>query len=252
MTASSSRIRKFVTLSDIHFPYEDKETLALVRAFLSDFHPDELYLNGDIFDCPQISKYARSRKEVVSTGSLQEHIDLGHEGLALITDAASARKNFFIKGNHEYRWEPYLGTRAPEIASLRALDFDQVFDLKGWTTCEYGEGFWVTEDLFMYHGEAIGKGWLDKERQKSGTCTITGHHHQQGVSYHTDRTRTYKNVGQGCLCQLNPPYLRTPPSWQQGFVYGYIFGQEKFRAIEVEIVHGSTGRWMAPEGQLYK
>lgn len=245
-------MRTFVALSDIHFPYEDPDAMKLVLEFLEDFHPDELYLNGDIWDMPQISKYAMRRGELLKTGNLQAHLDHGIEGVAKLIEAAGARRNYLALGNHEDRWDAYLGSQAKELASLKCLEFDQVFKLQGIAWKKYGDGFWLNNQLFLYHGEAIGASWTDKERAKIGGSSITGHQHKQGVTYHRDRARTYKNIGQGCLCRLDPPYLRTPPNWQQGFVYGYIFDADKFRAIEVEIVQGVDEVWMAPEGKMYR
>ena len=244
-------MRTFVALSDIHFPYEDPQALTLVRAFLKDFRPDELILNGDIYDMPQISKYHMRRNEVLKTGNIQDHLDHGEEGVSLLVDAAGATKNKFALGNHEDRWDAYLGSQAKELASMRCLEFEKVFNLQSFEWKKYGDGFWLNDRLFIYHGESLGASWTDKERQKVGASSITGHQHKQGVTYHRDRSRSYKNIGQGCLCQLNPPYLRTPPNWQQGFAYGYILDDDKFRAIETEIVHGEDEVWMCPEGELY-
>lgn len=245
-------IKSFVALSDIHYPYEDPQAMALVTKFLKDFQPDELYLNGDIWDMPQISKYAQRRTEVLRTGNIQDHLDHGIRGVHSLVDAAKPRRTRLALGNHEDRWEAYLGSEAKALVSLKCLDFDKVFQLKGIEWKKYGDGYWLNDRLFLYHGEALGANWTDKERQKIGGSSITGHQHKQGVTYHRDRSRTYKNIGQGCLCQLNPPYLRTPPSWTQGFVYGYIIDDDKFRAIETEIVRGENEIWMAPEGVLYR
>lgn len=245
-------MRSFVALSDIHFPYEDPKALKLVMKFLRDFHPDELYLNGDIYDMPQISKYSMRRTELLKTGDVQSHLDYGNEQVSKLIDAAGAKRNFFALGNHEDRWEAYLGSEAKALASLRALEFEQVFNLKGIKWKKYGDGFWLNDSLFMYHGSFVGPNWTAKERAHTGSSTITGHQHQQGVSYHKDRSRAYKNIGQGCLCRLDPPYLRTPPNWQQGFVFGYIYDDDKFRAIEAEIVQGEDDVWMSPEGVMYR
>lgn len=245
-------MRTFVALSDIHFPHEDPQAIKLVEQFLRDFHPDELYLNGDIWDMPQISKYAVRRTELLRSTDIQDDLDHGIEGVARLIDAAAPRKTCLALGNHEERWETYLGSQAKAIAGLRCLDFDKLFQLQGIDWKKYGEGFWLNDRLFLYHGFNIGVNWTDKEREGAGASTITGHKHQQRVTYHRDRSRTYKNIGQGCLCKLNVPYLRTPPNWQQGFVYGYIIDNDKFRAIETEIVRGEDEIWMAPEGQIYR
>jgi UDP-2,3-diacylglucosamine pyrophosphatase LpxH len=244
--------KSFVTISDIHYPYQDAAALKLVTMFLKDFHPHELYFNGDIYDMPQISKYSMRRAELLKTTSVQEHLDIGNEGVARLVDAAGARKNRFTLGNHEDRWEMYLGSEAKALASLRCLEFDKVFQLDKMEWKKYGDGFWLNDRLFLYHGTFINVNWTDTERQRIGASTITGHMHKQRVTYHTDRSKTYKSIGQGCLCKLDPPYLRIPPNWQQGFAYGYLMDSEKFITKEVEIIEGDGYKWMMPEGKLYR
>lgn len=245
-------MKSFVSLSDIHYPYEDPDAMKLVTQFLKDFKPDVLLFNGDIHDMPHISKYAVGRRELLKQTPLQDHLDHGIEGMHKLIDAARPREVKYALGNHEERWEPYLGSKAPELASLKCLEFDKVFKLDGIEWKRYGDGFWLNDRLFVYHGGYVGANWTEKERKAIGASSITGHQHKQGVSYFTDRSRSYKNIGQGCLCKLNPPYLKTPADWQQGFVYGWIIDDDKFRAIETEIVRGADEIWMCPEGQVYR
>jgi predicted phosphodiesterase len=247
-------VKSFVSLSDIHYPYEDPKAMELVRQFLKDFQPDEVVLNGDIFDCPTISKYSPRRAELVKEISLQEQLDHGTEKLEELRDCAPHAEWHFVEGNHEDRFQAYLGSKARELASLNCLDFDKLakLDELKMSHTRYGEGIALNDRLFVYHGQYVGANWTDKERSQAGCSTITGHQHQQRVTYHRDRSRSYKNVGQGCLCSMNPPYLRTPPNWQQGFVYGYIIDEDKFRVIETEIVRGEHEVWMAPDGEVYR
>lgn len=241
-----------MVLSDIHFPYEDPQALELVKQFLQDFRPHTLVLNGDIWDMPQISKYTRRKSELKDPLNLQEHLDYGDRGVTAIVEAARPDETLLILGNHEDRWDSYLGSQARELSSLQCLDFEKLFNLDRFKWTTYGRGFWLNGSLFVYHGSFTGaSNWTDRERMAAGASTITGHMHQQKVTYFRDRSRTYKNIAQGCLCKLNAPYLKTPPNWQQGFVYGYLWDEDKFRAIETEIVQGEDSIWMSPESTMY-
>ena len=247
------KIERFVSISDIHFPYEDPAAMVLVEKFLDDFRPDRLVINGDAVDAPMLSKYQPRRVEVVWATNLQEHLDHANSGLDRILRLAG--RTDWVDGNHEDRLEIYLGSRAPELGSLRSLSMQELLGLPARRVAyhNYGSGVYLAPDLFVYHGRYIGSQWTDKERVAAGVSTITGHQHKQRVTYHSDRQRRYKNVGQGCLCKLNPPYSPTPPDWQQGFVHGYVWGGNRFRVIETEIVRSHEGTvWMAPEGVVYE
>ena len=178
--------------------------MSLVEKFLDDFRPDRLVINGDCIDAPMLSKYQPRRVEVVRATNLQEHLDHANAGLDRLLEKAG--KTDWIDGNHEDRLETYLGSRAPELGSLRSLSMSELLGLQARRVAYhgYGDGVYLAPDLFVYHGRYIGGRWTDKEGLAAGASTITGHQHKQGVTYRTDRQRRYKNVGQGCLCKLDP------------------------------------------------
>lgn len=245
-------MKSFVSLSDIHYPYEDKDAMILVKKFLADFHPDILILNGDIYDCPQLSKYSQRHKEAANSRQLGDDLAYGLRQLGELIDLANPQQTHFISGNHEDRLNSYVGRNAPAIASVINLDTGQLFAPPTSTFYPYGSGLWLTDSLFVYHGTRIGINWTAAEQRDVGASTITGHQHRQGVTYHRDRSRQYKNVGQGCLCRLDPPYMRVPPDWQQGFAFGWVWGQDRFRVVEAEIVRGEEASWTAPLGKIYR
>ena len=82
------KIERFVSISDLHFPYEDPAAMSLVEKFLDDFRPDRLVLNGDILDAPMLSKYQPRRVEVVRATNLQEHLDHANAGLDRLLEKA--------------------------------------------------------------------------------------------------------------------------------------------------------------------
>ena len=161
--------------------------------------PDEVVLNGDVFDFAQIGKYVRDPAAYIP---LQTDIDQCREK---VLSRIPGRVKRFIVGNHEEgRWQNYLFTRCPELASLRGLTMEAVLGLTelGWIWQPYE--YWVTDQLIVFHGDrhtnAMGGGSAmsaRKEMLDMGCSGITGHTHHAGAFFRQDRTgyRVWYEIG---------------------------------------------------------
>jgi hypothetical protein len=64
---------------------------------------------------------------------------------------------------------------------------------------------------------------------------ITQNTHRQGAYASTNRGRTIQWTEAGCLCSLEPEYLKNP-NWQQGIALGWFNGDGKNDYFHVETV----------------
>lgn len=51
------KLEKSVVIGDMHIPYEDKGAIKKVIQFISYFKPDRIFINGDLIDCLDISRF---------------------------------------------------------------------------------------------------------------------------------------------------------------------------------------------------
>ena len=189
--------------SDLHFPHQHDGAFEVFLGLANRIKPTEIVIAGDCFDFSQIGRYVKDPKHYIP---LQDDIDQCREKVLARVEAASPLSvRRFIVGNHEEgRWNNYLFSRAPELASLRCLTMEAVLGLTemGWIWQPYE--YWVTDALIVYHGDrhtnALGGGSAmsaRKEMLDMGCSGITGHTHHAGSFFRQDRTgyRVWTEIG---------------------------------------------------------
>lgn len=244
-----------VILSDQQARYDDRVTRIGVMDFLSDFQPNTIVNNGDLFDFESLSVY---RKTPRAKQSLQADLEAGREWLNLERRAAPNARIVLVEGNHEARLHNYILDNADALAGLPTLDaaaFIGVSDFEVEYVGPYGAGLdW--HGILIYHGALVRGGSALTARAEyvdAGTSGVSGHTHKLGAFYHTDRSGSHAWYEGGCLCNISGP--DTPPdhhgprvrNWQQGFVYGYWSRLGMWNLYQVAI----TDHKFVVEGVLY-
>ncbi len=201
-------------LSDLQIPFQDKPVLNLVLDFVADLKPHGVVLAGDIADCYELSDFDKNPlqrwgldKEIRESGKVMER-------LAKVTKA-----RVWQEGNHEDRLRRALW-RNPAFARIKALQFAELFHLEdhGFQHQPYGDLFKLGK-LNVTHGEIVRKhsGASAKAHyEKVGGSVLHGHTHRLGSYYRTTSVDTHVAFENGCLCRLDPEYVKRP-DWQQGF-----------------------------------
>jgi len=207
-------------LGDLHFRYEDAEALSLVMAWLAEYNPDRVFLNGDLLDFYALSHFDKSpaNKDINITteiGKLKEFLQELRENLP---DADI----YYIQGNHSKRLEKYLTKKAPELWEVINIP-----DLVGLS--EYGVK-WIPgkKDAFVQYGSTL-IGHFDRVSKHSaytakllheqfpGYNVVQNHTHRQGLFFHTIGNKQYWAAEAGCLADLKQAdYVGGTPNWQLG------------------------------------
>ena len=210
---------RIAIISDLHHPFHDIPTWHAVAAFLDDFQPDIIVWNGDIGDFYSISVFDKNPQR--SFNFADEMGELQHfmaEARRRWPDAT----HYFIMGNHEHRLEWYL-KKNPELSGL--VNLDSLLHLKdqGFILMPYGGvldylGFAIT------HGtrySSLPNSTARMHKDMIGGSGVVGHSHRMGQWAYTDMRGAHAFYESGCLCRLDPDYIRQrPPNWQQGFFAG--------------------------------
>lgn len=244
---------KAVSFSDVHFRYEDKPTLRAVLDFIKEYQPDAVYVNGDVPDFPDISRFANSpldfltEEDVVNLKSLvleskqhgkylkprlQRDFEIIHDFFGELRQICPEADIYWVFGNHDHRLQAYIeenagqlsGVRRPgdkdEILSLAEItkvsDFDVkiVYSGKNESSTSYG-------DLLIGHFYKVSTKSSFTARalvQQKLSSLLQPHVHRMGAYYKTllDGTMLV-GVEMGCVCRLDPQYMQNP-NWQHGFV----------------------------------
>jgi hypothetical protein len=213
----------FVT--DEHFPFQDDQAREVAMYMVEDFKPHHLILGSDGLDFYDISNFDKDPARVKV--DLQKEIDLWKEGVREWAFVAPGAVKKYIPGNHEDRLRRYLW-RHPEIASLDALNLNNILDFSGlgieWNEQEYTQAEIVYFDkLAIRHGKYVRQGAglsarAELEADRYSISIMTGHTHRGGTIHATTRNGLVTGQECFCLCKLDPPYMARP-NWQQGIVF---------------------------------
>lgn len=240
ITTPANKHTVFAITNDYQIPYQDKRIVRLMERFLAEVVvPDYLIYTGDIPDFYQISKFDKNPNRL---DALQADVSQTKVMLRRHDQLLPNTKKFWLDGNHEYRLQKFLWTSAQALSSLRCLTIPELFGLEefGIPYVPYEHGLMVNGLFLIVHGDiaSIHSGYTAKRMyEKHGGCGICGHCHRMGSFYKRDRFGTWGWWENGCLCDLNPDYIKNP-NWVQGFSLIHFFGK-RFWVEQIPIIGGA-------------
>lgn len=207
-------------VSDIHAPYHDKQLIESVIKVLEHLQPHFVVLNGDINDFFGLSRFNKAQERLEL---LQSELDIGIEIRKAFREAAPNARFYETIGNHEERLLTYPGFNAPALRSLRSLKPSSLLGLDELEIRQFPQhGFRLREEFVVEHGVIVRStsGASAKARLEATLISgIMGHTHRFD-SYHKSGYRDLSWYEQGCLCMLNPDYVKGGANWKQGFAIG--------------------------------
>jgi hypothetical protein len=228
----------------------DPAALRVVEAFLRSWKPDVIWFNGDMLDAAPLSKH---EKEPYESEGLEQDI-LGVRAIfrRFRRDHPRAEMHYLL-GNHEAWLAKYLRRNAVELRWLSALSYQVMFDSAAlrMPIYEYGERVPILPGVLeVTHGDKIApkSGYTAHKMLEAGISGVSGHVHRLGMVYRTTRTGTTVWAEGGCLCSLEPSYVRDP-NWQLGITVLYVDRKNsRFHIDQIPIV----GNRMVYAGETYQ
>jgi hypothetical protein len=110
----------------------------------------------------------------------------------------------------------------------------------------------LNSNLVFIHGIYTNQYHARKTVEAFHISVIYGHTHtfqQHMLVSPIDHDQFYTGQSVGCLCNLNPTFMKNRPNaWVNGFVYGYTGEKDSFQYVPVVIVHNKF--WA--EGRVYR
>lgn len=246
--ATSGTWETVIFLSDMHVPYHDPVLIDSAIEVIMDVQPDRVVINGDTNDFFVISRFNRAMERLEM---LQAELDMGKKIRALLRNAAPNAVFEETMGNHEERLITYPGFNAPALSSLNALKPANLLGLHDLEIRHWPQnGFRLRDDFLVEHGVAVRKhsGATAKSRLDDTLISgIMGHTHRMD----SHRRSGYRDLAwyeQGCLCMLNPDYVKGEANWKQGFAIGLF--STKSENYNVQLIP-AVGRGFIFDGKHY-
>jgi predicted phosphodiesterase len=225
-----------LVLSDLHIPYHDRHAWDLTLAIVGYVKPDHVCLAGDVIDAYMLSLFDRDPNRYAD-GGLQEELDQWRRMARMLrSETGDAGRMTFLPGNHEDRLRRYIW-RHPELHGIRALELPMLMDLESYGIEYHEYEISLLPSLIVRHGRIVRKhsgmsAKAELEHEKYAVSTITGHTHRLGSHYARTRRGVVKAMENGCLCDLEPEYVRHP-DWHHGCTLVTHWGKDAFHADEV-------------------
>lgn len=209
-----------VTLCDWHVPYHDERALRVAFEFCRQVQPNTIIVH-EAHDFYSLSRFDKDPERKLK---LQEEIDIVEYYFACLRNICPDSKILLLEANHTTRLQKYLRSRAEELTGLRCLQLEELLGLKKYGI-EYMESFIYrgTRDprghFLFKHGDIVRKhsAYTAKcELENEGMSGMSGHTHRLGVHYSRKRGGFYTWIESGCLCELDPGYIKGTANWQHG------------------------------------
>lgn len=228
----STSVCPVAIIPDVHAGIEDMRCIELVCKIIEKARPVAVIYLGDLVDFGMLSSFLNPPERILKA---QEEIDVFHKIDRMVASAAGKNtRRYAILGNHDDRVYKMLCGN-PAIASLRNMQIDSLLALDSkWNKLpnfQLIEDEIVWRDRFVFkHGEKVSgmSAYSARKEMSSERCSgISGHVHRVGVYCETRRGKPFAWYEGGCVCSLDPPYMKTKPNWQHCMNIGYFSGDQK-------------------------
>ncbi len=209
---------RLLVLSDIHFPYHDRDALMAALMEGKRREIDSILLNGDILDFYQLSKFTKDFRKK----SVKAEIDTFRYFIDQLKQRFPEATIYFKFGNHEQRLERWIMNNGQMFDGLFNIENIVHFNDHGITYLKDNIGVKFGK-LNIIHGHEIrtSMGVVNIARTyygKAQSNILLGHWHQN-QEYITKNIHgeTHGAWAQGCLCQLDAEYTYGINQWNHGF-----------------------------------
>lgn len=225
-------------LSDIHFPYQDNQALELAINYGIEQGVNAVYLNGDILDFFQLSRFTKDRRLRDLAGELQ----IGRDFLKLMQETFNCPIYYKI-GNHEKRYEDYLMIKAPELLGIDDFKLEQLLRFREFgVTLVKDKQMALAGKLPILHGHEWHGGFAPPVNparglfMKAKESALVGHHHR--TSEHTEKSlsgQVTTTWSTGCLCGLQPDY-QPYNNYNHGFAHVKVDKDGNYELKNIRII----------------
>ena len=119
-------IKKMGFISDLQVPFHDPKAIDICFEYLTKQGIDTLFINGDLVDFYQLSDFQKDPR----VRKFDEEYESILEMLGYIRKSFPDLIIYFnLDANHEFRYERYMRTKAPELLGLKLFEIEDILKL---------------------------------------------------------------------------------------------------------------------------
>lgn len=229
-------------ISDLHIPYHDIDAITIALEYGVREQVNTIVLLGDVMDFHKASKFQPDPKK----RNIKEEFDATKQFFRVLRHVFPTQEIYWLKGNHDIRYERYLLQKAQEIWDDPYYHLEERLQLNE-------EKIHLIDDkvlmkagkLNMTHGHHIFKGiftpvspargaWM-----KSKENIIVGHLHRSSHHVEVDiNGQVTAAWSLGCLAEIKPDYSPLISNSQHGFAHVLVEPNGDFSVKNFSIING--------------
>lgn len=249
-------MRLAVLIPDTHRPYHNRKAYNLMIKIMEDLKDqiDEIVILGDYADFYFCNSHGKS-PDMLNT-LVKEIVDV-NEGLNELDHKFPEIKKVFLEGNHEFRLERYLASKAPDLFGLTSVEHILEFNRRtNWKFISYGHNQAhkvLGSKLYARHEPLASSA---KATASKALCSLVyGHIHRIEESHIVGMDGTnHVSFSLGWLGDKRNEsiygYVKSHHQWQMGF--GLVWVDEKTGYFYHEKIHILDNMTAVVNGKLYK
>lgn len=214
--------KRFLVLSDVHWPEVHRPTMKLALKLMEDIEFDGFVFLGDQFDNSVISHHNKGKSLLKPRGSYyQEEKSFDKELLIPIEQRLKKGAiKVWIKGNHDH-WETQYVEEFPELEGKIERDISLNLVERGWKVIECGKTFTYGKLTYLHGDTLTGANHAKKALEVYCTNVLYGHFHGPQSATKIlphNQTQKWQSWCSPIVGETNPYYMRNRPSgWSNGF-----------------------------------
>lgn len=174
-----NKFRRIFFFPDTHVPFHDKKAFELALRVGERLKPDAVVILGDFADFYSVSQHDKSPDRKVS---LTEEAEAVQACLGEINQRIPARRRIYLSGNHEYRLDRYIKSKAPEFHGVTSVEKILNLEGLGWEYVPY-HGYAKIGRMLCTHD--TGSAGMNAHRKSlgdaGGVSVVIGHTHRMST-----------------------------------------------------------------------
>lgn len=233
-------VGKLAILSDIHFPYHDREALLCALQYLRKFQPDTIILNGDIADFYPVNRF------MVRPGkpSLKFEFEVCRAFFKQLRYLFPNSNIYFKDGNHEARLMHFIYRNAAALDGV--VDFAKLMDFQVYGINYVANNKFIkVGKLKIAHGHEVysGAGAINVAKvilDRALDNIIVGHFHRTQEDFRKNLEGDIIGAWTtGCLQNLTVDYMPVN-RWNHGFACAEFDKSGVFEMHNKKIINGKV------------
>lgn len=220
---------KWMLASDFHYPYHSQRHVSMWFDIVRWVRPDVIDILGDLDDACPVSRFADGTAQEVEN-AVVTYSPLVKQFFADLREIVPSAQIHYATGNHEKRYDDYIGKKAP---ALRGLITPELL----WGTDTYGIELSYYDnppvhrfgDVYVHHGpyaNAKSGESVRKVLDDFSVSAIVGHSHRQAYVAKSFplAEKEIRGWELGHLTDINSSGMGydMKHDWQSGFGWGYV------------------------------